>query len=895
MSVMGFMHLSLPFCLLLSELNEQRHLIISSDPAATAATTEMENPTQASISASPQSLSEREKLLQICRLIQDLNMTPKSFIISFLESGDSDLAYRRRFWGTQTGWHSTSEVLRAIKSVVCRTQHGATGWKEFIKEEAIEIMINQEPPTGNHPNGSFYSSTTVEPSFFGHKAALERNRMIKEHMPFLYDVLVGAMKLPRENNNIEMGNENDTLLIDPLDPNEAEVMQMEGIRFDSTSVDAAQLKIDKVASSICSMVAFSRNRRINGLQLFNSVRFLASGVTERMNSYLHLLSLTSCRQTALTALRTLSISASRELQEAMAITDSSPMGPSLCIDNLDIEERVHTHSVGHRSMMFHGTWGYIHHPNPKLLRLLDPDQLTIQAYYEALRKVPTMKIDMAMFMPSPEEEVHFEAVLKSQIACVMKQYIAKPAQPAISTKPPPVEPIDPSPPIIQMLKLMAASDNSAEGAGQVIEAVRRQTGLTPEEFVSRVQIVDADLATCKNFNSLRALRAPSRHSDQRLSNLCFLLGASHTMWNISQAILNSHMGNPSSTHDLGVWHTLHALGVPSEKIVPKKDFTSMMNNIEKAHEASIFYCLRVVMRTEHERVPETVPTIPTDKWNQVVEDCYAEFFSPNARRNVSKERSPKLHSFLFRLHDFATVVEANRATKAGDIGRLLSIWKTWSLMSQALPSLVNYRSYLPRMVLLLNHVLPPDLSKLVRHNLLVSPTGRENHFVPKDYFLENQNYWLKFLFNRSGVGTQIDRLQEMFSLNITLLQLMFKDLKLERGGKMIYQSHKNVITTTSLEMFLRMARNYDLADRRPEFAHYHSGVPNVEDYLVAGAKKLLKEMSQNDPKLTRLRMYFFFDGPMNNQIIQEDPTTIERDENETTPNQADPEPQTTEL
>jgi hypothetical protein len=116
----------------------------------------------------------------------------------------------------------------------------------FIYNKAIEIMINQEPPTGNHPNGSFYSSKTVEPSFFGHKAALERNGMIKEHMPFLCDVLVGAMKLRRENNNIEMGNENNTLLIDPLDPDEAEVMQMEGIRFDSTSVDAAQFKIEKV-------------------------------------------------------------------------------------------------------------------------------------------------------------------------------------------------------------------------------------------------------------------------------------------------------------------------------------------------------------------------------------------------------------------------------------------------------------------------------------------------------------------------------------------------------------------------------------------------------------------------------------------------------------------------
>ncbi|KAA1128579.1 hypothetical protein PGTUg99_004374 [Puccinia graminis f. sp. tritici] len=477
-------------------------------------------------------------------------MTPKLFIVGFLTSGNSDIAYQRRFWGTHTGWQSTAELLRVIKAVVLRAQDGATSWNQFIEEEAIEIMNNKLPPTGNYPEDSFYSSHTVQPSFFCQEVVLAREHLIREHMPFLYKILCVTLRLPPGNNNKVIEDNN-------LDPYEEELLVREGIQYESAVTLSTQSKSKKVAATICSMVAFSRNRRINGLQLFNSVRFLGAGITERMDQYFHLLSLTSSRQTALSALRTLSTVDSRELRNAMAIKESSPIGPSICIDNLDMEEQVHNHSVGHRSMMFHGTWGYIHHPNPNLLKSLDPSQLRLSLYYDTLSKVPTMKITLAMFMPSPVEEVHFEAVLKSQIAWVMAQYIAKPAHPGIATNPPPVEKIDPSPPNIQMLKLMEASDNSAIGAGQVIKSVIRQTGLKPEEFASQVQIMDADLATCKNFNSLRSIHTPSCHSNHHLSNLCFLLGASHTMWNISHTILNSHFGNPALTHDLGNGGPLH--------------------------------------------------------------------------------------------------------------------------------------------------------------------------------------------------------------------------------------------------------------------------------------------------------------------------------------------------
>ena len=124
-------------------------------------------------------------------------------------------------------------------------------------------------------------------------------------------------------------------------------------------------------------------------------------------------------------------------------------------------------------------------------------------------------------------------------------------------------------------------------------------------------------------------------------------------------------------------------------------------------------------------------------------------------------------------HDFGSIVEANRATKVGNIGRFISVWIIWSIMSQSLKSLVNYWSYLPRLVILLNHVLPPSLSKLIRHDILISPSGRANHFVAKDFYLETQNYWLKFFYNQSGIGTQVSRLKDLSSLNINLVSKYF--------------------------------------------------------------------------------------------------------------------------
>ncbi|WAR54962.1 hypothetical protein PtB15_4B580 [Puccinia triticina] len=139
-------------------------------------------------------LTEAERVLFICGNLQKMNMTPKQFLVSFLTDEDPALAFRRRFWGTATGWASTQEMLNAIKDECTRTQYGAAQWRQWIQHEAIEILNVQQPPRGNFPNGSFHSTRTIEPTFFGEDAAQSREQSLtRDHMPFLFNILLATL------------------------------------------------------------------------------------------------------------------------------------------------------------------------------------------------------------------------------------------------------------------------------------------------------------------------------------------------------------------------------------------------------------------------------------------------------------------------------------------------------------------------------------------------------------------------------------------------------------------------------------------------------------------------------------------------------------------------------
>lgn len=339
------------------------------------------------------------------------------------------------------------------------------------------------------------------------------------------------------------------------------------------------------------MLAFGCNRRNNGFQLENSLNFLACGVSDRVNSYLHYIGLTSSRQTANRAMKTLG----KETENAIKFEFTKPttLAPLICVDNIDFEQRIHQRRLDRSTKMFHGSWGYVHFLKPNLLSNLNPDQFTLSRFKESMNARAGKRIDPGIFFPDKHEQDHWVSTLKAQIGSVLLRYISDGSQggnlPIM--KAPVVDQILAEQPNIMMLKMMDSSDNSAEGVGELYIELIRQSGLDPEKFSERLQVIEGDLGTCLNFECLRNQRLPSSHSDESLGHILNLPGAAHTLWNVAQAFWLAHWGDPQDRTDMGAWRGVVALGGRAEKPIAKKDFTSMIGWIRNLHDASITHCI----------------------------------------------------------------------------------------------------------------------------------------------------------------------------------------------------------------------------------------------------------------------------------------------------------------
>ncbi|OAV96747.1 hypothetical protein PTTG_26233 [Puccinia triticina 1-1 BBBD Race 1] len=488
----------------------------------------------------------------------------------------------------------------------------------------------------------------------------------------------------------------------------------------------------------------------------------------------------------------------------------SPMVPIICLDNLDFEESVHEKSVEKTTQMFHGTWGYLHVPNKELIDQFDPEEFSLERYQKAILDLADMQVQPSWFLPSNDSSLHFQDVIKSQITKVLLEYIATPLDKNqnLNTFPPPIDPIAVKKPNFLMFKLMVALDNSSKGVGEVLEGFLRQTKISSEQFFSRLQVLEGNLATCMNLESLRAQQKPSSHIQDNLSGFFSLLGASHVLWNFRPG------------------------RIPSEQLTTKKYFTLMLTHMTKCHEATIIYCILTVMNLPKALLPEEKAKLPSQRLKETVDLCYNQFFSPVALRSASVDLATGLKNNLLWLRDFAAIIECDRAMRAGDIGRVLNMWKCFTVMAHGIKGLNNYAIYLPRMILLLTKVLPKGLAKTLLHSLLINPSGRPNHFVAKDFFLENNNFWLKYFYNHSGIGTEISRLKDIFLVIIPILRKLVQGIKGNSGKNVL--SWNGPTTQFTLQII-------------------YVQLKDCVDIYKAGLAALHKDYQQKKKKLNRMQ------------------------------------------
>lgn len=134
---------------------------------------------------------------------------------------------------------------------------------------------------------------------------------------------------------------------------------------------------------------------------------------------------------------------------------------------------------------------------------------------------------------------------------------------------------------------------------------------------------------------------------------------------------------------------------------------------------------------------------------RLIDLVWDQYFKGSALEVAEKSKDPTRYNLMLRLRDFATVVEAHEATRAGDIGRLMLVWKHWAVMAQGIQGLSHYARHIPRIVLLLEEDLPKDLAHAIKHSLLIPSNGRPDHWLPIDEFLEVSIFYLKQVYGNT--------------------------------------------------------------------------------------------------------------------------------------------------
>ncbi|OAV94796.1 hypothetical protein PTTG_26880 [Puccinia triticina 1-1 BBBD Race 1] len=497
-------------------------------------------------------LSEQaEKVIFIDRVMHAYNLDPKRFIQAYLESELPKIKSNRWLWGAPVIWASTMLVINTIKNLAQKTTDGKARWSAYILSEFVltgqakHVIAAEGGAHGQFPQGNYYNSKKITPAFFSDKAKVAcMEQHVTHDIPFLYNPILHKVQKEqpaatksqatntasgssgkRKEKHAATSGSNSGILVYNSDTSDSDTnlarlvkkknlnnrynLLTQKIKASPAETEDVEEELDcnncphMIATTVCLMVAFGANRCNNALQIQNTVVLLACGVTERVSSYLNYISLASSCQTAHQALNSLGKIAERTVVKKMA-NSNAPLAPIICMDNLDFEESIHKKLVKKTTQIFHGTWGYLHVPDRQLIDQFDPQDFSLGSFKAAVQKLLEMKVQ------------------PFQITCVLLDFLAIPEdkQYTLNKDLPVIDPINVKEPNITMFKLMIALENSTEWASKVLEGFLRQTDLSSTEFFPCLQVINADLATCMNVESLRAQQKPSGHVEEDLSAVC---------------------------------------------------------------------------------------------------------------------------------------------------------------------------------------------------------------------------------------------------------------------------------------------------------------------------------------------------------------------------------------
>ncbi|EGF97464.1 uncharacterized protein MELLADRAFT_114322 [Melampsora larici-populina 98AG31] len=295
------------------------------------------------------------------RLREDHGLSAKQFFQNFMASKEESIIIRRKQWISPTGWKSTRGLLDSIKQLVDdeNTAEARHDWQEWVLQQAIEIVNTQKTPRRNTATkkSAYVNATKLEDTFFNGSEENRRNAMLKDSMNFMWRLIEAKLEYSHHD---QLSKDFDTDEADPEDSSS----DFEG-EFENELDDPDKDPTEHVEGR---MYVRSKDKRVN--------------LRNRLQA----------------AVKKIRVVMSKKLV----------LSPVIVLDNIDIQERIHHERIEQQTQMYHGSWGYIHQSNPKLLKDLDTGAFSKDNIRHILQMTARKKIDLGLVMPTEDEQKCFK-------------------------------------------------------------------------------------------------------------------------------------------------------------------------------------------------------------------------------------------------------------------------------------------------------------------------------------------------------------------------------------------------------------------------------------------------------------------------------------------------------
>ncbi|KAJ7890049.1 hypothetical protein B0H14DRAFT_3705721 [Mycena olivaceomarginata] len=482
----------------------------------------------------------------------------------------------------------------------------------------------------------------------------------------------------------------------------------------STEVPETRRDRSLVFTTVCAMMSILRSQKANNFQAVIALFLLGSGASKR---------------------------------EIEASLNFRRFGERVCArssgDNLNIAFRVESQRLDNKNHFDNGTTAtLIPIYNPFTNESRTPrGTLPFSMKPERTSTVPNYPWTAADTLPSPSDAENTEQCLIWQLKSIALEYI--PSLHISSLCWSPLHKTEQFP-----LSAMHEDESTLEGIITVINKLFEQLKASSADLEDHgLVFANGDLLTDNLVNTVEGARRNSTDPLESMQPLVRRLGIFHAKMAGNRLVVNEHWGKPNAT-------------IPGAKA----DLCWLEVEKSSALEAMPRATADFVCRSYSRRFPHPLRRSFFPEWaakanfgdfvavaGKVYSSLYTTAAYDNACARSEATRDAAFENSVLYNHDSLLYLLLVSSIKAGDIGRVILVFRIWAVMMRSPKTMPKYADAFFET---LNRIktYDPVLQKFFLHNWLVNITGIINRFKEVDLLQEHQNFWAKIIYNAKGVN-----------------------------------------------------------------------------------------------------------------------------------------------